>query len=492
MGILLAIIYGFSLLFIFTYSLVQIHLVVHYLRARKVRKAKGGPLPELEIPESEFPLVTVQLPIYNEMYVVERLIDSVCEFDYPKDKFEVQVLDDSTDETVQIIANKVKEWADKGFQITHVRRPDRKGFKAGALEYGLKEATGEFIAIFDADFLPEPGFLRKTLPYFTDAKIGVVQTRWEHINEDYSLLTQLQAFALDAHFSVEQGGRNAAGYFINFNGTAGVWRRETITSAGGWQADTLTEDLDLSYRAQLKGWKFKFLETLYSPAELPAQMGAIKSQQFRWTKGAAETARKNLGSVLRAKLPAGVKLHATFHLLNSFLFICILTSAVLSVPLLWLKNVNPIYNTFFQIATIFMFSLFALIVFFYTSRLERKNYKGIKFILAFPLFLSVSMGLSLHNAIATMEGYLGIKSPFIRTPKFNIKNLKDSWSNKQYSASKISLVTILEGILLLYFAGAVLLGVYYHDYGMIPYHSLLLLGFGTIFYFSVRHSMVRS
>lgn len=492
MGYILIILYGAALSFILLYSLIQLSLVYHYLRARKKRGGGSQPLLELEGSEADYPHVTVQLPIYNEMYVVERLIDSICHFDYPKDKLEIQVLDDSNDETVEIISKKVDEWKKLGFDIEHVRRPERVGFKAGALQYGLNHCKGEFIAIFDADFLPDPSFLKKTLPYFSDPEIGVVQSRWEHINESYSILTKLQAFALDAHFSVEQGGRNAAGYFINFNGTAGVWRKQTIEDAGGWQADTLTEDLDLSYRAQLKGWKFKFLESLLSPAELPAHMNAIKSQQFRWTKGAAETARKNLWSVLKAKLPFNLKVHATFHLLNSMLFICIFASALLSVPLLWMKTLDPIFETFFQVASVFLFSLLALIVFFWVSRIERSNFRGIKFLLAFPLFLSVSMGLSLHNAIATLEGYFGIKSPFIRTPKFDIKNLKDSWKQKKYASSKISLVTVMEGIAFLYFATAIFLGIYLKDFAMIPYHALLFLGFGVVFFYTLKHSFARS
>lgn len=490
MGLFLFILYASLLAFILLYSGVQVHLAILYMRARN----KKGQEPEQkpEIAESDLPIVTIQLPIYNELYVVERLIDAVCEFDYPADKLEIQVLDDSTDETVDIIAKKVAAAQAKGIDIHHVRRPERVGFKAGALKYGMESSKGEFIAIFDADFVPYPDFLRNTIPHFQDPEIGVVQTRWEHINEDYSILTKLQAFALDAHFSVEQGGRNAGGHFINFNGTAGVWRRKTIEDGGGWQADTLTEDLDLSYRSQLKGWRFKFLEELGSPAELPAAMSAIKSQQFRWTKGAAETARKNLWKVISAKLPFGTKLHATFHLLNSFLFICILLSGILSVPLIFVKATNPLVEELFIWGTFFMISLFALILFFWVSRTNREESRGFtrfaKFVGTFPVFLSISMGLSLHNAIATVEGYIGKKSPFIRTPKFNIQNVKDDWRERaKYLTKNLSLLTIMEGLMSLYFLGGIGLGLYIGEYGMIPFHFLLTLGFGTIFYFSIRH-----
>ena len=257
-----------------------------------------------------YPKVTVQLPVYNELYVIERLINTVCEFDYPKDLFEIQVLDDSTDETVNIIAAKIKEKLLEGFDIHHVRRPKRVGYKAGALKYGNEIAKGDFIAIFDADFIPSMDFLKKTIPYFHDENIGVVQTRWGHINKDYSLLTRLQAFGLDAHFTIEQSGRSSGDHFINFNGTAGVWRLDCINDAGGWQADTLTEDIDLSYRAQEKGWKFKYLEDFESPAELPVAMSALKSQQYRWTKGAAECSVKNLKLIFNSK---NVSSRSKFH-----------------------------------------------------------------------------------------------------------------------------------------------------------------------------------
>lgn len=494
MGIVLVIIYAISLCFIMLYSLSQVHLAIVYLRNRK------RPIPVVPQPQSpaEWPFVTVQLPIYNERYVIERLMEATAKFDYPADRYEIQVLDDSTDDTVEIVQAQIEALkAVSTVAIHHIRRPERKGFKAGALQYGLQVAKGEFIAIFDADFVPTPDFLRRTVVHFHNPEIGVVQTRWSHLNADYSLLTKLQAFALDAHFSVEQGGRNAAGYFINFNGTAGVWRRKTIEDAGGWQSDTLTEDLDLSYRAQLKGWRFFFLEELQSPAELPAVMSAIKSQQFRWTKGAAETAKKNLWKVLRAPLPLSLKLHATFHLLNSFLFICIITSAVLSVPLVFMQEGNPVIAMFFKAASIFLVSLFSLIVFFWVSRRAREQGSALmllpRFILTFPAFLAVSMGFSLHNAIATVEGYLGIKSPFIRTPKYNITHLKENWRTRgAYLSRNIAPVAIIELGLALYFWAAVAGSVWAQQYGMIPYHTLLAFGFSTISYFTLRHAMVRS
>lgn len=511
LGITVLVLYVTPMLFILMYSMVQFHLVINYLHYRRHRKKE--PIPEplpLKIPQpvlagggkvpvnqdnSEFPFVTVQLPIYNELYVVERLIEAVADFEYPSDRFEIQVLDDSTDETVEIIANKVAEVrALKGVQIEHIRREHREGYKAGALKDGLKSSKGEFVAIFDADFIPPADFLRNTIPYFTDDKVGLVQTRWDHINENYSILTKLLAFLLDAHFSVEQKGRNSGGYFMNFNGTAGVWRRKTIDDAGGWHSDTLTEDLDLSYRAQLKGWKFKFIEDLLSPAELPMAMNAIKSQQFRWTKGGAETAKKSLGKVMRAKLPLKVKLHAFFHLMNSSLFICVLITALLSVPVLFAKGASKDLEAAFNVATIFLVSPFALIVFYWTSRISR-DYKIplpkriFRFFFTFLAFLSLSMGFALHNTVATLEGWLGFKSPFIRTPKFNVKDMQDNWRTRtRYLTKKISVVTWLEGVLSLYFISGIAIGIKLGDYALLPFHTLLAVGFGTVFYYSVRHA----
>jgi cellulose synthase/poly-beta-1,6-N-acetylglucosamine synthase-like glycosyltransferase len=354
---------------------------------------------------------------------------------------------------------------------------------------------GEFIAIFDADFVPEQDFLIKTIPYFQDDNIGVVQTKWEHINKNYSLLTKLQAFALDAHFSVEQGGRNFANHFINFNGTAGVWRKEAIIDGGGWKADTLTEDLDLSYRAQLKGWKFIFKEEIGSPAELPAEMNALKSQQFRWTKGAAECTVKNLKKVIKhSNYHFWTKINAIFHLMNSFLFIAIFTIAILSVPLFLLKQNYPEYDTFFKLATLSLFSFAVIGVLYFISFAKSYKNKGLAFLhfmYYFPLFLSFSMGLSLHNSIAVTEGYMGKKSPFVRTPKFNLVKKAGSWKGSQYNKVSISWVTIAEALLSMYFIYGIFLCVKWQDYGMIPFFSMLSLGFGVISFYSIKHSYAK-
>lgn len=487
MEIALLVTYGLFLLFIFLYSIVQLNLAINYLRF-----TQHSHLPEPQsIAREKLPKVTIQLPVYNELYVIERLITSVSDIDYPRNKLEVQVLDDSTDESFEIADRLIKKLRGEGFNIKHIQRPDRRGYKAGALKYGTETAEGEFIAIFDADFIPHQDFLLKTVPYFQDQSVGVVQTRWEHINEEFSLLTKLQAFGLDAHFTVEQLGRNKGGHFINFNGTAGVWRKECIRDAGGWQSDTITEDLDLSYRAQLKGWKFYYLNDVGSPAELPAEMNALKSQQFRWTKGAAECAVKNLPKVFKKeKLPWSTRIHAAFHLLNSFIFICILITGILSIPILILKHRMTEYAFLFNLASVFLLSFVILSFFYWISRPEeqKKQWKGFfQFLLYFPLFLSVSMGMSLHNSIAVIEGYLGRKTPFIRTPKFALAQKSGTWSDKKYKSIKVSPLTFFEGLLTLYFLLGIVLAFYFEEYGLLPFHIMLSLGFGYVFFLSFKH-----
>ncbi len=479
MEIAVIVLYSLALILIFIFSISQLNLTFHYLKSKKQPEPLRANLKEL-------PMVTVQLPVYNEKYVVERLIDAVCAFDYPVEKLEIQVLDDSTDETVDIIADKVREWQAKGIAIQQIRRSDRVGFKAGALQYGMEICKGEFIAIFDADFLPKPDFLKSTLPYF-DMETGVVQTKWGHLNRDYSLLTELQAFGLDAHFSIEQMGRNKAGSFINFNGTGGIWRKTCILEAGGWSADTLTEDLDLSYRAQLKGWKFKYCEHIEAPAELPVIMSAVKSQQYRWNKGAAETARKNLGKVLRSDLPWGNKWHAVMHLFNSAVFICLLLASILSIPMLFIKEANPNLAVLFDIGTVFLIGFFSIGFFYWVSMKNSEQKKPfLHFIKTFPMFLTVSMGLSLHNGLAVIEGFFGFKSAFIRTPKFNITKKTDTWKNNIYIKPKLSGLTLFEGLLSLYFMGGIAAGVYLNDWGLMFFHVMLAFGFGLVFYHSVK------
>ncbi|NOZ46242.1 MAG: glycosyltransferase [Chlorobi bacterium] len=490
MELIVLIIYGFALSFILIYSIVQFNLVLNYLRFHKKQKSEVNTEPKL-LTDNELPFVTIQLPVYNELYVVERLIDSVVKIDYPHHKLEIQVADDSTDSTLELVAKKVKEYQDKGFDIKHITRKNRIGFKAGALAECLKTAKGEFIAIFDADFLPRQEFIKACLPYFKNDNIGMVQVPWGHINKNYSFLTKLQAFALDAHFTIEQTGRFAGGHFINFNGTAGIWRKKCIIDAGGWQYDTLTEDLDLSYRAQLKGWKFVFNDSIDAPAELPVAMSAIKNQQFRWMKGGAENFVKSAGKVILShNLPFKTKIHGFMHLMSSSIFVFVFITSLLSIPTLYIKNYFPKYTMIFTISSLFLISLIFLIIFYKVSFHDKSKKPIVKwwhFLIRFVTFLSVSMGLSFHNTIAVIEGYLGKKSSFIRTPKFNILSNSDSWKANKYLSKNLNTITIIEGILVIYFLYGIASAFYLNDFGLLPFHVLLFFGFGTVFFSSVFH-----
>ncbi|MDC0097716.1 glycosyltransferase family 2 protein [Flavobacteriaceae bacterium] len=487
---IIMVVYTGSLLLILMYALAQLNLLINYLSAKK--KTVHCPVFDFENPE-EIPVVTIQLPVYNEMYVMRRLLDNIAKIEYPREKLEIQVLDDSTDESLKTTAFKIKELQATGLDIKHITRSNRSGFKAGALKQGLEIAKGEYIAIFDADFLPQHNWLYKTIPYFKDAEIGVVQTRWGHINKNYSLLTKVQAFALDAHFTLEQVGRNSKGHFINFNGTAGVWRRACILDAGNWEGDTLTEDLDLSYRAQLKSWKFKYLEDVETPAELPVVISAARSQQFRWNKGGAENFQKMARRVLKSNhVSSKTKIHSLLHLLNSTMFLNIFLVAILSIPMLYIKNEYESLKGYFIVMSFFVLSTaIFFICYWYTFK---SIYGGgvkqfIKYIGMFFAFFSVAMGFSLHNTIAVIEGHMGKKSDFVRTPKFNISTLKDKWKGNKYLKKNISVHVIFEGMLMCYFGfgmyAAFVVGDQGGDFGLFPFHLMLCMGFGFVFFKSL-------
>jgi cellulose synthase/poly-beta-1,6-N-acetylglucosamine synthase-like glycosyltransferase len=487
---LIIIIYTTALLLIFLYALAQLNLLLNYLSVKN--KKDNSPKYNLSNP-TEVPFITIQLPVYNELYVMKRLLDNIAKIDYPKDKLEIQVLDDSTDESLEITKNHVNQLQKTGLDIQHITRKNRDGFKAGALKEGLKIAKGEFIAIFDADFLPGKDWLKQTIPYFKDSQIGVVQTRWGHINRNYSILTKIQAFALDAHFTLEQVGRNSKGHFINFNGTAGVWRKACILDAGNWNSDTITEDLNLSYRAQLKNWKFKYLENVETPAELPVVISAARSQQFRWNKGGAENFRKMLWNVLTSKnISTKTKIHGILHLLNSTMFLNILIVAVLSIPMLYIKNEYAHLGLFFYVISFFVIStiIFFICYWFMYKQIYGGGFKKfVSYIGMFITFFSIAMGFSLHNSIAVLEGHLGKRSDFIRTPKFNINTLKDTWKDNKYLKKNISINVIFEGILMLYFAfgmySAFIVGDQGGDFGLFPFHLMLFFGFGYVFFKSL-------
>ena len=484
------VIYTIAIMLIFMYALAQLNLLSNYLSSKK--KKDISEKFDLSNPD-EVPYVTIQLPVFNEMYVMDRLLDNIALIEYPREKLEIQVLDDSTDETIETTQKHIEKLAKSGLDITHITRTDRQGFKAGALKEGLEIAKGEFIAIFDADFLPQPNWLKCTIPYFKNEKVGVVQTRWGHINRNYSLLTKIQAFALDAHFTLEQVGRNSKGHFINFNGTAGVWRKDCIIDAGNWEGDTLTEDLDLSYRAQLKNWEFKYLEDVETPAELPVVISAARSQQFRWNKGGVENFRKMLWRVVRSKnISAKTKIHGLLHLLNSTMFLSIFVVAILSIPMLYIKNEYSHLRNYFYIMSFFVTST---IIFFVCYWFMYKNIYGsgfkkfFSYVGMFFTFFSIAMGFSLHNTIAVLEGHVGKRSEFVRTPKFNISTLKDSWKDNKYLRKKISPHVIIEGALMLYFGfgmySAFVVGDQGGDFGLFPFHLMLFIGFGYVFFKSL-------
>jgi len=476
--------YGICLFMIFFYSVLQLSLSIAYARNRKKKALEIKPIFN---PENT-PKVTIQLPMYNEMYVAERIIQQISEFEYPLDKFQIQVLDDSTDETKDLIAAKVAEVAARGINIQHVHRVDRTGYKAGALDAAMDKVEGEFIGIFDSDFMPEKDFLQKTMPYFQDPTIGVVQTRWGHINKDYSILTELQAFGLNGHFAIEQGGRTASGHFINFNGTGGIWRKQCIADAGGWEHDTLTEDLDLSYRAQIFGWKFKYCEDVIAPAELPITMSALKNQQHRWMKGGAECFIKMWKRLLTAKNVKFMdRVHGLSHLFNSSLFMFILTLSMLSLPILHIKDSFSDLNYFIQFGSIFISSTIFLMYFYWLSYRDKsgKTFSDlIRFIGRFFQFLIISMGLSLSNTVAVIEGYLGIKRSFVRTPKFNVLKKGESTKNK-YDKKSLSIINIGEGLLMCVFGFTAINRAIYGDLGMVPFHLMLAVGYGAVFFYTI-------
>jgi cellulose synthase/poly-beta-1,6-N-acetylglucosamine synthase-like glycosyltransferase len=439
----------------------------------------------------DLPVVTVQLPMYNEVYVVERLVSAVCDIRYPKDKLEIQVLDDSTDETVEVTRRLVEEYAAQGFDIKHIHRIDRTGYKAGALKHGLAMARGEFVAIFDADFVPKPDFLEMTVPHFQNDNVGMVQTRWEHLNEDYSFLTRAQALALDGHFVIEQQVRNKAGFFINFNGTAGIWRKKTIEDAGNWHSDTLAEDLDLSYRAQLKGWKFVFLNDVTSPAELPADINALKTQQFRWTKGAVETAKKLLPAVWKSDMPFKVKMECTVHLTSNIVFPFIIMVAMLNVPLVIIKRNVTGYDAYFTLMSVFVLASISTFLFYlYAQKAIHLDWQ--RRLMLFPVFMAGSMGFAVNNSKAVYEALTGKKSEFKRTPKYKIVTNNDDWKKKKYVQRKIGGGVIIELLFTLYFIGGIATSAMYLEIAAIPFQLMFLTGFGTVGGLSLRHALSRT
>ncbi len=434
-----------------------------------------GNTPRPTAPLDPLPRVTVQLPIFNEVYVVERLVEAVAAIDYPRELLEIQVLDDSTDDTSLVARGVCERLSSRGFDIAYLRRAHREGFKAGALQAGLQTASGEFLAIFDADFVPGPRFLREALPHFADARVGLVQARWEHLNRDFSLLTRIQSIFLDGHFVVEHPARNRSGRFFNFNGTAGIWRRTCLVDAGGWQSDTLTEDLDASYRAQLAGWKFVYLKDLVVPAELPVDMNGFKTQQHRWTKGSIETGKKLLPAIFRSAYPAKVKLEAFFHLTNNFSYVLVVLLSLLILPAILIRERIGWQKLIVIDFPLFFGATFSFIAFYVSSQAEiGRDWKAA--LRSMPLLMSLGIGLSLNNARAVLEAVFGVKSEFRRTPKYRIEGSRGEWRSKKYRA-RGNLSLTAEIVLAVYFFGAILFSVRENYWAGIPFLLVFFNGF---------------
>ena len=431
-------------------------------------------------PVTEWPRVTIQLPIYNERYVFERLVEAISRFDYPSELLDVQVLDDSTDETQEVAGNCVERYAAQGMPITYIHRNNREGYKAGALENGLKSSKGQFVAIFDADFVPSPDFLQRTIPYFMNpsggAGIGMVQTRWTYLNTDYSLLTQVETILLDGHFVVEHGARSRRGTFFNFNGTAGVWRRTAIDQAGGWQHDTLTEDTDLSYRAQLKGWKFLYLPHIECASELPVDMNGFKAQQARWAKGLMQTAKKILPKVFKSNVPWHVKSEAFFHLTANISYPLMVLLSTMLLPAMIVR----FYQGWIQMLVIdlplFLASTCSISSFYLVAQKELHPKTWYRTFLYMPFVMATGIGISVRNAQAVIEAIAGKKSEFARTPKYNIAGKQGSYAKKSYK-NKAGWMPYAEISLWIYFALTVVYAVSNENYAPVPFLLLFVWGY---------------
>lgn len=464
--------YFFVMVVLSAYGIHRYTLVYNFF---KNRKNVAPPPPEI----TEWPKVTVQLPIFNERYVIERLIEAVSQFDYPREQLEIQVLDDSTDQTQQVARDCVERQRALGVPITYVHRTNRQGFKAGALHEGLKVTSGELVAIFDADFIPPADFLRRTVPYFADPKLAMVQTRWSYINRNYSVLTEVEAILLDGHFAIEHSSRFRSSLFFNFNGTAGIWRRAAIDDAGGWQHDTLTEDTDLSYRAQLRGWHFLYLPEIDCPSELPVEMNAFKSQQARWAKGLMQTAKKVLPEMMRSDEPAARKTEAVFHLTANISYPLMVFLSIILLPAMIVR----FYQGWFQVMLIdfplFVASSCSISSFYLAAEraLYPKTWKRTFWYL--PVVMAVGIGLSVKNALAVIEAIFGVKSEFVRTPKYRVESGaagSGSWVKKSYR-KRPGLMPFVEVGLGVYFAAAVLYAIQNENYATVPFFILFVWGY---------------
>jgi len=471
---------GFDLALLIPYFIVLVILAAYgahrywlvYLYYKNKKNKTSDPAAYF----SDLPRVTVQLPIFNEQYVVDRLLDAVCKLDYPREKLDIQLLDDSTDETIEVARALVERYAALGHPVYYLHRDNRAGFKAGALAEGLKTAKGEFVAIFDADFVPPPDFLLKCIHHFTDSKIGMVQTRWTHINRTYSLLTEVEAILLDGHFVLEHSGRARSGVFFNFNGTAGMWRRTAIDEAGGWQHDTLTEDTDLSYRAQLKGWKFLYLQDVECPAELPVEMTAFKTQQARWAKGLIQVAKKTLPKVFASDVPRSVKVEAWYHLTANLSYPLMIVLSVLLMPAMIIRFYQGWFQMLYIDLPLFMASTFSISSFYLVSQKELFPKTWPRAFLYLPLLMALGIGLTITNTRAVLEALAGKQTPFARTPKYRVETKKDRIAAAKYR-KRLGWVPWVELLIGTYFALAVYYALDNENYITVPFLALFVIGY---------------
>jgi cellulose synthase/poly-beta-1,6-N-acetylglucosamine synthase-like glycosyltransferase len=461
--------YFFVLVILAIYGWHRYYLVYLYMKHKN----------EVPVPDGEFtalPSVTIQLPLYNEMYVVDRLVEAVCKIEYPRHLLEIQVLDDSTDETQEIAELAVRRFAAQGVDIKYLHRVDRTGYKAGALAAGMKVAKGQFIAIFDADFIPQPEFLTRTIHHFTNPRVAMVQTRWGHVNEGYSLLTKIQAILLDAHFVLEHGSRNRGGCFFNFNGTAGIWRRDAIVDGGGWQHDTLTEDLDLSYRTQLRGWQFVFLPNHVAPAELPVEMNAFKSQQHRWAKGSIQTFLKLMPHILRSEQSFKVKAEAFFHLSANFNYPLMCVLSMLMAPSMVIRYNMGWYEMLLIDIPLFLAATASVANFYMVCQRELYPHTWMERLRYLPFLMSIGIGLAVNNTRAVFEALFHKPSEFARTPKYHIESGGDEWIGKKYRQSVV-MQPLIELALGLYFTATLFYALANGIYATVPFIMLFQVGF---------------
>jgi cellulose synthase/poly-beta-1,6-N-acetylglucosamine synthase-like glycosyltransferase len=462
--------YFIVLIWLASYGIHRYTLVYLYYKHRKDRP-QGPPGYFAELPR-----VTVQLPIFNEQFVVERLVDTVCRLDYPKDKLDIQLLDDSTDETKGAARRLVERYAAEGYPISYHHRTNREGYKAGALREGLKTAQGEFVAIFDADFVPPADFLMRVIHYFTEAKVGMVQGRWSHINRNYSFLTNVEAILLDGHFILEHGARSRSNVFFNFNGTAGMWRRQAIEEAGGWQHDTLTEDTDLSYRAQLKGWKFVYLEDVECPAELPVEMTAFKTQQARWAKGLIQTGKKILPRVLASDAPLHTKIEAWYHLTANISYPLMIMLSVLLLPAMIIRFYQGWFQMMYIDLPLFLASTFSISSFYLVSQRELFPRKWPRALVYLPFLMALGIGLTITNTKAVIEALIGKESAFARTPKYRVVSKQDKVVTGKYR-KRLGWVPWVELLIGSYFALTVYYAVENENFITVPFLLLFVVGY---------------